>query len=39
VNPADANVAIVKEIIIKAPAERIFDALTSPRQRVKWWGA
>src|SRR5262245_42248850 len=35
----DASVAIVKEIVIKAPAERIFKALTDPRQRVKWWGA
>jgi uncharacterized protein YndB with AHSA1/START domain len=30
--------AIVKEITIRAPAERIFEALTDPRQRVKWWG-
>ena len=38
-NPTDANDTIVKEIIINAPADRIFDALTDPRQRVKWWGA
>lgn len=30
---------IVQEITIKASAERIFDALTDPTQRVKWWGA
>ena len=38
-NPTDADYAIVKEIIIEAPAERIFEALVDPRQRVKWWGA
>jgi uncharacterized protein YndB with AHSA1/START domain len=26
------------EIAIKASAERIFEALTDPAQRVKWWG-
>jgi uncharacterized protein YndB with AHSA1/START domain len=30
--------AIVEEITIKASAERIFEALTDPLQRVKWWG-
>jgi uncharacterized protein YndB with AHSA1/START domain len=29
---------IVKEVTIKAPAARVFDAITDPRQRVKWWG-
>lgn len=29
---------IVKEIIINAPAQRIFTALTDPIQRTKWWG-
>jgi hypothetical protein len=24
---------------INAPAERVFEALTNPDQRVKWWGA
>ena len=38
-NPADANDTIIKEIIIKAPAERVFDALSDPEQRVQWWGA
>jgi uncharacterized protein YndB with AHSA1/START domain len=30
---------IVQEITIKASAERVFEALTDPRQRMKWWGA
>ncbi len=30
--------AIVAEITIKASAEQIFQALTDPAQRVKWWG-
>ena len=34
-----AGDTIVQEITITAPAERIFDALTDPDQRVKWWGA
>ncbi|MGA9431811.1 MAG: SRPBCC domain-containing protein [Xanthobacteraceae bacterium] len=34
-NPIDA---IVEEIAIKAPAEGIFNALTDPAARVKWWG-
>lgn len=38
-NPASINDAIVQEILIKAPAERVFEALTNPAQRVQWWGA
>ena len=38
-SPTDTNDAIVREIVIKAPAERIFGALVDPRQRVEWWGA
>ena len=38
-NPTDASDTIVQEITIKAPADRIFEALISPDQRVKWWGA
>ena len=38
-NPTTANDTIVQEIVIKAPAERIFEALTNPAQRTKWWGA
>ena len=30
---------IVKEIKISASAERIFEALTDPQERLKWWGA
>jgi len=29
---------IVQEITINSPAERIFAALTSPHELVKWWG-
>jgi len=28
---------IVQEITIKASAERIFEALTNPGERMKWW--
>ncbi|HEV3333706.1 MAG TPA: SRPBCC domain-containing protein [Bryobacteraceae bacterium] len=38
-NPARASDTIVEEITIKAPAARIFEALTNPRERVKWWGS
>ena len=31
--------AIVQEVTIKAPAERIFEALTNPDELLKWWGA
>jgi len=30
---------IVQEITIEASAERIFEALTVPDQRVRWWGS
>lgn len=30
---------IVQEITIRAPAARVFDALTRPEERVTWWGA
>lgn len=33
-----ATETIVKEITIHAPAARVFEALTDPEQRVKWWG-
>jgi uncharacterized protein YndB with AHSA1/START domain len=29
--------AIVQEIEIRATAERVFEALTNPEARVKWW--
>ncbi len=38
-NPVNVSDTIVKEISIRAPAERIFEALTNPQQRLKWWGA
>jgi uncharacterized protein YndB with AHSA1/START domain len=38
-NPASVSDVIVQEILIKAPAERVFEALTNPAQRVQWWGA
>ena len=38
-NPTSASDTIIQEITIKAPAQRIFDALTNPSQRTKWWGA
>ena len=34
---ADAD-ALVSEIHIAAPAERVFQALVDPKQVVKWWG-
>jgi uncharacterized protein YndB with AHSA1/START domain len=37
--PVETSGSIFKEITIKASAERIFEALTDPCQRVKWWGA
>jgi uncharacterized protein YndB with AHSA1/START domain len=37
--PADASDTIIREITIDAPAERIFEALINPDQRLKWWGA
>jgi uncharacterized protein YndB with AHSA1/START domain len=38
-NSALVNDTIVQEIVIKAPAQRVFEALTNPAQRTKWWGA
>jgi uncharacterized protein YndB with AHSA1/START domain len=38
-NPTDASGTIIKEITITAPADRIFEVLTNPGQRLKWWGA
>jgi uncharacterized protein YndB with AHSA1/START domain len=38
-NPTSADDTIVKEVTIRAPAERVFEALTNPDQRLKWWGA
>ncbi len=30
--------AVGAEITINAPADRVFAAITDPRQRVQWWG-
>jgi uncharacterized protein YndB with AHSA1/START domain len=38
-NTASVTDTIVQEITIDARAERIFEALTNPDQRIKWWGA
>ena len=38
-NPMSSSDTIVQEITIRGPAERIFEALTNPDQRIKWWGA
>jgi uncharacterized protein YndB with AHSA1/START domain len=37
-NHSIAGDAITEEITIKAPADQVFVALTSPEERVKWWG-
>jgi hypothetical protein len=34
-----ADDTIVEEIEIRAPADRVFTALASAEERVKWWGA
>jgi len=38
VNPP-ASDPIVEEITIEASAERVFEALVRPDERVQWWGA
>jgi uncharacterized protein YndB with AHSA1/START domain len=38
-NPAIICDAIVQEITIEAPANRVFEALVDREQRVKWWGS
>ncbi len=37
-NSSPTEYQIVLEIAIQAPAERVFDALVVPEQRVAWWG-
>ncbi len=32
-----ADETVIQEIAIKAPARRIFEALTNPEQRREWW--
>lgn len=38
-NHSIADDTIVEEITIRAQVDRVFAALTSPAERVKWWGA
>ena len=38
-NPASADDVIIAEITTNAPADRVFEALTDPKQLVQWWGA
>lgn len=38
-NPAGVNDSIVQEITIRGTATRIFEALTNPEERVRWWGS
>lgn len=38
-NPTRASDTIVEEITIRAPADRIFEALTNPEECTKWWGS
>ncbi|MGB6384987.1 MAG: SRPBCC domain-containing protein [Terriglobales bacterium] len=38
-NPTSVTDTIVQEITIDGSAERIFEALTNPHERMKWWGA
>lgn len=37
-SPTRADDTIVEEITIKAPADRIFEALTNPEECMRWWG-
>jgi uncharacterized protein YndB with AHSA1/START domain len=32
------NDVVTAEIFIAAPRERVFEAITDPRQALKWWG-
>jgi uncharacterized protein YndB with AHSA1/START domain len=38
-NPTRTSDTIIEEITIKAPADRIFEALTNPEECIKWWGS
>jgi uncharacterized protein YndB with AHSA1/START domain len=37
-SPTRAHDTIIEEIAINAPADRIFEALTNPKECIKWWG-
>ena len=36
---APDNDIVNAEIFIAAPRERVFEALTDPKQAARWWGA
>jgi uncharacterized protein YndB with AHSA1/START domain len=36
-NPASVSDTVIEQVTIKASAERIFEALTNPAQRLQWW--
>src|ERR1700730_1687697 len=38
-NPTSVSDTIIQEIMIRGAAELVFEALTNPSQRMKWWGA
>jgi uncharacterized protein YndB with AHSA1/START domain len=38
VNAKSADDAIEIEVVIQAPAQRVFEAIADPQQRVEWWG-
>jgi uncharacterized protein YndB with AHSA1/START domain len=38
-NPATTNQTIIEEITIKGSADRIFEAIADPQERLSWWGA
>ena len=38
-NPTTTDEPIVEEITIKGSADRIFEAIANPEERLRWWGA
>ena len=38
-NHPSSGDSLTLEVLIRAPAERVFAALVKPEERVKWWGA
>lgn len=37
-NPTSVSDTIIQEVTIRGTADRVFEALVSPDQRVRWWG-
>ncbi len=37
-HPRNTSDTIVEELTINGPAERVFEALVNPEQRLQWWG-